>query len=178
MTQDESEIRALAEKRRLPAAHLTRWIGADAASRDAIMEFARTLALRTGQIVEALDLLDEISVRERVEIAGVLARPALARLLTAAASRPDRARDFVAELRRIRYPRLAELARRLHSEIAALKLPGSIRVVLPPRLGSDELTLQFTVSSAAALDRALEAINQRRESIARIIEMLGGQDEV
>jgi hypothetical protein len=178
MTQAESEIRALAEKRHLPAAHLERWIGTDADSRDAIMEFARTLGLRTGQIVEALDLLDEISVRERAEIAGVLARPALARLLTSAGSRPDRARDFVAELRRMRYPRLAELSRRLDSEIAALKLSASIRVVLPPRLGSDELTLQITVSSAGALDRALETISNRRESIARIIEMLGGKDEV
>jgi hypothetical protein len=178
MTQAELDIRALAEKRRLPAPHLARWIGADLASRDAIMEFARTLALRTGQIVEALDLLDEISVRERVGIAGILARPSLARLLTAAGSRPDRARDFIAELRRIRYPRLAELSQRLHSEIAALKLPGGIHVVLPPRLGSDELTLQLTVSSAAALDRALEAIGNRRASIARIIGMLGGKDEV
>jgi hypothetical protein len=178
MTQIESEIRALAEKRHLPSSHLTRWIGADAASRDAMMEFARTLGLRTGQIVEALDLLDEISLRQRVEISGVLTRPALARLLTAAGSRPDRARDFVAELRRMRYPRLNDLSRRLHSEIAALKLPGSIRVALPPRLGSDELTFHLTVSSAAALDRALDAMRDRRESIARIIEMLGGTDEV
>jgi hypothetical protein len=178
MTQAEWEIRALAEKRRLPAAHLARWLGASAGSRNAILNYARTLALRTGQLVEALELLDEISVRERLEIADVLARPALARLLTEARSRPDRARDFVGELRRMRYPRLAELSQRLHSEIAALKLPASIRVVLPPRLGSDELTVQLTVSSAGALDRALKAIGDRREGIARIIGMLGGKDEV
>jgi hypothetical protein len=178
VTVTESEIRALAERRHLPAAHLARWLGAGARSRDAILEFARTLALRTGQIVEALDLLDEISVRERAAIADILARPALARLLTAAGSRPDRARDFLAELRGMRFPRLSELSRRLHDEIAALKLPAGVRVVLPPRLGSDELTVQLRVSSPSGLERALEAIAERRDGITRIIEMLGGKDEV
>jgi hypothetical protein len=162
----------------LPAAHLARWLGTDARSRDAILEFARALSLRTGQLVEMLDLLDEISVRERTQMAAILARPAIARLLTAAGSRPDRARDFVAELRRMRFPRLAALSHRLHAEVAALKLPGAVRVVLPPRLGSDELTIQLKVASADALDRALEAIAKRSEGIARIIGLLGGKDEV
>jgi hypothetical protein len=178
MTSAEVEIRGLAAARHLPAAHLERWLAIDARGRDAMLAFARALKLRTGQIVEALDLLDEIAVRDRAEVADILLRPLLARLPGAIGSRPDRARDFVAELRRMRFPRLAESTALLDAEIAALKLPSGIRVVLPPRLSSDELTIRLKVSSASELDRALATLTQKREGIARIIRILAGKDEV
>jgi hypothetical protein len=178
MTKVDSEIRALAAARHLPVSHLERWLAIDGRGREVMLGFARALRLRTGQIVEALELLDEIAVRDGTEVADILARPSLARLPGASGARPDRARDFVAGLRRMRFPRLAETTAHLEAEIAALKLPSGMRVVLPPRLSSDELTIQLRLSSAAELDRALAVLTERRERIARIIGILAGEDEV
>ena len=77
MTADEmdTQIRMLAAERRLPPSHLARWLAMDPASRAAMLEFARVIRLRTGQLMTALETLEEIAVRERVTVAGVSTAP-------------------------------------------------------------------------------------------------------
>ena len=52
----------------------------DLPSRAAMLDLARTLRLRTGQLVTALDTLDEIAVRERVTVAAILDRVEIRRI--------------------------------------------------------------------------------------------------
>jgi hypothetical protein len=54
-------------------------------------------------------------------------------------------------------------------------LPRGISIDLPKELGSDELSVSLRMRSAAELAHLLEALDQRRPAIARIIEMLGGK---
>src|SRR5690242_6472329 len=68
----DAKIRMLADQRRLPAAHLERWLAFDEVSRGEFLALARKVRLRTGQLVTALDLLEEIAVRERATVAEVL----------------------------------------------------------------------------------------------------------
>ena len=84
----DGEIRDLATRRRLPRAYLVRWLHLDQSSRSALLELARALKLRTGQLVAALDLLEEISVREQTSAAEILARPPFRRLVAASGSGP------------------------------------------------------------------------------------------
>ncbi|MGO9607893.1 MAG: hypothetical protein ACLQAT_31585 [Candidatus Binataceae bacterium] len=174
----DDEIRELAARRHLPDSHLERWLNLDEASRAAILEVARTLKLRTGQLVTALDLLDEISVREKTDIAALLSRPALRRPLGGRGSAPERARAFLDELRAIRFPRLRETTAHLESAIAALRLPRGIAILLPRDLSSDELTIQLTASGTRELNRLVDALAERKTELGRLISILAGSDEV
>jgi hypothetical protein len=170
----DAEIRMLAEKRRLPAPHLERWLAFDEVSRGGFLSLARNLQLRTGQLVITLELLEEISVRERVTVAEVLKRDEIRRIADGSASRPARASALIEALRQIRFPRLRTMEARLRAEVAALKLPRGISVDLPKELGSDELTVSLRVRSAGDLGRLVAALNQSNAGLARILEMLGG----
>ena len=178
MNPDEidAQIRTLAAERRLPESHLARWLAMDPASRAAMLEIARKLRLRTGQLVSALDMLDEIAVREHVTVAGVVDRPEIRRIANGAGSAPSRVSALLDALRTLRYPLLKKMQEQLRSEVSSLKLPLGISIDLPKDLGSDEVTVSLRVRSAAELAHLLEALEQRRPGLARILEMLGGRN--
>ena len=140
-----------------------------------MLDLARTLRLRTGQLVTALDTLDEITVRDHVTIASVLDRPEIRRIANGSGSTPSRASALLEALRTLRYPLLKKMQEQLRSEVSALKLPRGISIDLPQELGSDELTVSLHVRTGADLANMLEALDQRRAGLTRIIEMLGGK---
>jgi hypothetical protein len=171
----DAQIRELSAQRRLPTSHLERWLAIDPSSRAAMLDIARTLRLRTGQLVTMLDTLDEIAVRERVTVAAILDRVEVRRIANGPGSAPSRASALLEALRALRYPLLKRMQERLRSEVAALKLPRGILLDLPKELGSDELTISLRVRSADELAHLLDALDQKRLEITRIVEMLGGK---
>jgi hypothetical protein len=171
----EAQIRALAAERRLPASHLERWLALDSPSRGALLDLARALRFRTGQLVTALDAVDEIAVREHDTIAAVLDRPEIRRIASTPGSAPSRASAMLEALRRLRYPRLKKMQDQLRAEVSALKLPRGISLDLPTDLGSDELTVSLRLRSAAELAHLFDALERSRAGLTRIIEMLGGK---
>ena len=177
MNADEidAQIRALAAERRLPQSHLDRWLAMDPPSRAAILDIARTLRLRTGQLVTALDTLDEITVRDHVTVAAILERQEIRRIATGSGSAPSRASALLEALRTLRYPLLKKMQDELRTEVSALKLPRGISIDLPKDLGSDELTVSLRVRSGAELAHLLDALDRSRSGLTRIIEMLGGK---
>ncbi len=170
-----AEIRMIAGRRRLPKTHLERWLAMDEVSRGALLSLAQDLELRTGQLVSALELLEEIAVRERTTIAEVLSRDEIRKIADAPGSRPARASAFIEVLRQIRFPRLKKMQERLRAEIAALKLPNGISIVLPRELGSDELSISLRVRSADELGKLVAVLNRSSAGLTRIVEMLGGE---
>jgi hypothetical protein len=177
MNADEidAQIRDLSAERRLPTNHLERWFAMDLPSRAAMFDVARTLRLRTGQLVTTLDTLDEIAVREHVTVAAILDRPEVRRIANGSGSAPSRASALLEALRTLRYPLLKRMQEQLRSEVSALKLPRGISIDLPKELGSDELTVSLRVRSAAELAHLLEALDRAQGGLTRIIEMLGGK---
>ena len=173
--ETDAQIRTIAAERRLPPSHLARWLAMDPLSRAALLDIARALRLRTGQLMTALDTLEEIAVRERVTVAALLDRPEIRRIAGGPGSAPSRASVLLEALRTLRYPLLKRMQEQLRSEISALKLPRGISIVLPKDLGSDELTVSLRVRSSAELAHLLEALDRSRTGLARIIEMLGGR---
>ena len=170
----DAEIRTLAQDRRLPDSHLERWLAMDPASRGSLLTHAQHLGLRTGQLVSALELLEEIAVRERITVAEILSRDEIRRIADAPGSAPSRASAFIETLRRTRFPRLRKMQERLRAEIAALKLPRGLSLDLPRQLGSDELTVSLRVRSADELSKLVAALNRSSAGLARIFELLGG----
>ncbi|MGA9723833.1 MAG: hypothetical protein WBQ86_15350 [Candidatus Binatus sp.] len=177
MNADEvdAQIRTIAGERRLPDSHRARWLAMDFASRAAFLDVARAIRLRTGQLVTALDTLEEIAVREQISIAAVLDQAEIRRIASGPGSAPSRASALLEALRTLRYPLLRKVQEELRSEVSALKLPRGISVDLPKELGSDELTVSLRVRSAAELAHLLDALDRSRPGLTRIIEMLGGK---
>ena len=171
----ELQIRVLGVERRLPNAHLERWLAMDQESRVAILGLARCLRLRTGQLAAALETLEEIAVRERVAIAEVLARPEIQCVARGSGSAPARASAFIAALRAIRFPRLHKTRSRLAAEVAALKLPRGISIVLPRELGSDELTVSLCARNGNELTNQIGALVRSSAGLMRIADLLGGE---
>jgi hypothetical protein len=171
-------IKSWAAERRLPDRNLERWLRFDAAGRAALLDLARELRMRTGQMMTVIDLLDEIALRGNVDAASILAADNIRAALAAGGSAPARAARLISTLRDIRFPRLARLRGDLEAAIAALNLPPQVIVRLPADLASDELVVEIHARDAAEMDRAATAIAGARDDLGRIIGRLGGDDEV
>ncbi len=173
----EERIRSLAARRYLPNAHLARWLGMDEPSRAALFGVAENLKLRTGQLVSALELLEEIAVREASSPAAILARSEVQRAMNGCGSTPARASAFLDALRAIRFPSLARTMASLQAAIAELRLPSGLEVVLPKDLSSDELVIRLRARTGAQLKRLVAALAGREDELVRLARMLGGEDE-
>jgi hypothetical protein len=187
----DDAIRQWASERRLPDAHLQRWLLLTQKDRTALLGLAETLRLRTGQFMTAFELLEEIALRERasnvsralnvsssVTISAILSRDEIRQHLDASGSAPGRARELIDTLRALRFPRLKRTADRLAAEIAALKLPGGVRVVLPKELSSDEVRIEISAHGGRDLERLVDAVAQARGGLGRIADLIGGADSI
>ncbi len=191
--ETDDAIRRWAAQRHLPDAHLRRWLALAHEDRAALLELAETLRLRTGQLVTAFELLEEIALRDRATnvsigknasievtgaIAAILARGEIRRILDATGSAPGRARELIDTLRAIRFPRLKRTADRLAAEIAALGLPRRVKVVLPKELSSDEVRIEISAHGGAELERLIDSVAQARAGLGRIADLIGGADSI
>lgn len=134
--------------------------------------------MRAGQLAVAVDLLDEIALREQTDAASILAGEKVRAALAAAGSAPARAARLIDTLREIRFPRMARLRAELQAAIGALKLPQTVSVRLPADLASDELVLEIRVHTTVEMEKAVAALAEAREMLGRIVQRLGGSDEV
>jgi hypothetical protein len=174
--ETDDAIRRWAAARHLPEAHLARWLALAHQDRAVVMAVAETLNLRTGQLVAAFDLLEEIALRERIKIATIIAGAEIRRILDGAGSAPGRARDLLDTLRAQRFPRLHRLTERFALEIAALGLPGGVRVVLPKDLSSDEVRIEICARGGADMLRLIDVVANAREALGRIADLTGTDD--
>jgi hypothetical protein len=169
-------VRAWAEPHHLDRVHLERWLALDAYSAAALLDAAGRLRLRVGQLQGALEMLEEIALIDGMQVSAVLARAPLKRILEGVGPAPARARAFVDELRAIRFPRLGHALAQMRAEVAALKLPRSVSVMLPKDLGSDELRIEIRVRSAAEFRESVRALEERADSVERILDLFGGEN--
>ena len=176
-TGAENEIRAWALEHHIPQAAIDRWLRLNAVDALAILAAVRELRLRTGQFLNALDMLIETSVRQGEGAAAILMRRDLQAIIRGGGSRPERATAFVDKLRELRYPRLTRTREKLESAIATMRLPRGLTMVLPRDLGSDELVIRMTLHSAADFEQQLAALADRTQKIKAVIEALGGSPE-
>lgn len=183
MTTDMTEereiddaIRRWATLRHLPDVHLTRWLALALEDRAALLRVAEDLHLRTGQLVSAFDALEEIALRERLTIATIIANDEIRRIIDGAGSAPGRARDLLDTLRAKRFPRLHRMTTRLVNQIAALGLPGGIRVVLPRELSSDQVRIEICARGGAEMLRLIDAVANVRASLGRIADLTSVAD--
>jgi hypothetical protein len=181
MMRDETTaaaIRACAESRHLPEPNTEKWLAMATPSRMGLLDIVERLKLRTGQLIAAIDLLDEIEIREGVSPAETLKREDIRRACTQGGSGPWRAAAFIDTLRAIRFPRLKLAIEQLSSEVAALKLPAGVRVELPKDLGSDELVIRVSARTGRELEKLIDTLGEKKTGLLRIVKMIGGDDDL
>ncbi len=176
--ETEAAIRRWAAAKHLPGPALARWLALDEAARAALLALAQELWLRTAQLAKTLELLDEIALREGRNTLSILESETIKNAIASGGSAPARASRMLEALRMLRFPRLTRLRSELESDLRALGLPAGLRVRLPRELASDELTLELRATTRAELEAGLRTLQRIGPDLARIIERLGGDDEV
>src|SRR5216683_6759301 len=90
-SQNVQSIDEWAREHHLTESHIARWRNMAPGDGNAVLDLAIALRLRTGQLVTALELLEETALREKQSIAEILAADSIRRAIRSPGSRPQRA---------------------------------------------------------------------------------------
>lgn len=172
----ENSIRGYAAERGFRPATVARWLALDAPDATALWELARDLRPGENQMRDLWEWAAEIAAREAVSLSQVLSQ-----VMTASGrgGRNERLKQIKAALRRRRFPLLAAAEERVAARIRDLRLPPGVRVTVPDNLEGDQVRIEFSARSAAALRAAAEAVARAASTAAceEIFELLSDPPE-
>ena len=171
----DDSLRAYAREKRFSAATVERWLTAEDTDRRALLCLATELRLGENQFRDVFDLLQDIAARRGYGIAEVLADRPVAAVMHTPAGRSDKIKALKAVLRRLRYPQLAAVEKRLDELRRQLGLSQGIVFELPQNLEGESISIRFSGRSAVELRghaSALVAALQKEqvEEMFRILE--------
>lgn len=160
---------------------LERWLRWAPSDRDALEEIALSLKVSENHLRDMMDWLEEISLRDEVKIADLLASKVIVDLKSdPRLGRADRLKRVKEQLRRLRFPRLAAVEDGIREKIQALKLPTEIRLSVPPGLEGGRLQVEFSAASLSALRSLSEKLVAvaASDSAQEIFRLLSGQPAI
>jgi hypothetical protein len=174
----EAEIRSFATERGFHPQTLKRWLNWAEADRDALLSLASNLKIGENHQRDMMDWLEEIAVRDHAKIQQILT----SKIITDIESDPrlgraDKLKRIKEQIRRIRFPRLAETEDAIRARIQELKLHPGISVTVPPGLEGGKLNIAFQSSSHEELLKQIAKLAEAAEkkSITEIFDLLGGE---
>jgi len=170
----DRRVRCWTSAKRLPPSYVEKWLAFSERARARLLEIAEMLKMHSGQCITTITLLEEISLREGLGVDEILAATPLRRVLSSPGSGPGRSHDLLKELRALRYPELKRARQRLEAELAAIKLPRGIRVIMPPELASDEVRVEVVAHGSAELERLLACLTAKASDLVGLAAMLAG----
>lgn len=174
----ESEIRDYAQGKSFHPQTLERWLSWAEADRYALAEIAFALKMSENHLRDAMDWLEEIALRDQSTIQDVLASKAITEIHTdPRLGRADKVKRIKDQLRRLRFPRLAETEDAIHKKIHALKLYPEIRMSVSPGLEGGRLQVEICAASQEELRRASKKLSDASENelTAEIFALLSGR---
>ncbi len=125
-----------------------------------------------------MDWLEEVALRDGVTIQAVLSTKAVDNIATdPRLGRADKLKRIKEHIRRLRYPRLAEIEDLIRAKIQELKLAPEIRLSVAPGLEGGNLRVEFSAASHDELKSLTEKLRQAAEKKlpAEIFDLLAGQ---
>jgi hypothetical protein len=144
----EMEIRQYAESRGFHPQTLERWLGWGAAARNALFRLAVDLKVGENHLRDLMDWLEEIALREQLTIEEILAsQPIVDFASDPRLGRADKLKRIKEEIRRWRFPRLAQTEDAIRARIHKLKLHPEIRLTVPLGLEGGRLQVELSASS-------------------------------
>ena len=173
----ESAFRGYAESKGFHPQTLARWHSWPVADRLALAELALALKIGENQLRDLMDWSEEIVLRDGITVAALLTGKAVDDIATdPRLGRADKVKKIKESLRRLRFPRLAQIEDEIQSKIRALKLQPEIRVSVPPGLEGGRLQIEFSVTNQMDFKRLAEKLSVAADSsaIGEIFALLGG----
>lgn len=158
---------------------LERWLRLTEADREALLDLAQGLKIGENHCRDFLDWLEEISLRDGVSLCEVLRGESLLRISSAPRlSRNDKLKQIKDEVRRLRFPRLAQVEGEIQRRIREMKLKPQIQITVPPGLEGGALTVQVRASGHEELKRLVRELGQalEREPVVEIFALLTGRE--
>jgi hypothetical protein len=173
----EEQVREYVKARGFRPETVARWLGWAPRASAALCRLALTLRIGENHLRDLMDWLEEIALRDGRAIDVILTDKAIADIETdPRLGRADKLKRIKEELRRRRYPRLAQTEDAVRARILELKLQPQIRLSAPPGLEGGRLRVEFEASSQEEMKRlaAKLADAAENESAREIFALLGG----
>jgi hypothetical protein len=173
----DSDIQAYANQRGFQRNTLDRWLNWAATDREALATLALSLKISENHLREMMDWLEEIALRDDKTIQAILAeKPIYDANTDPRLGRADRLKRIKEQLRRRRFPRLAETEDQIHKHINALKLQPEIRLSVTPGLEGGQLNVEFEAGTTAEFKAAVRKLGEATSlrSFSAIFELLSG----
>ena len=150
----EAQIRQYAQGRGFHPQTLERWLGWEQSDRDALFRLAISLKVGENHLRDLMDWLEEIALRDQSKIQELLAsKPITGVESDPRLGRADKLRRVKEEIRRLRFPRLAQTEDSIRERIQELKLHPEIRLTVPSGLEGGRLQVAMSASSYDELKR-------------------------
>jgi hypothetical protein len=172
----EIEIRAYAQEKAFHQRTLARWLSWEQADRDALGELALALRIGENHLRDMMDCLEEIALRDHTTIHQILSTKAVHdRTSDPRLGRADKVKQIKEQLRRLRFPRLAETENEIRSRILSMNLHPEIRVGVPAGLEGGRLYVEFSAVSALELRALTARLQEAAETslVPEIFDLLG-----
>ena len=146
MTQQE--VRAYAEARGFHPKTLARLMSWEPSDRAALARLVVGLKISENHLRDFMDWLEEIALRDACAVAAILAHKGIESIQTdPRLGRADKLKRIKDELRRRRFPRLAQAEDALRARIGELKLHPAIVVSAPAGLEGGRLHVVLSAAS-------------------------------
>jgi len=173
----QDQVREYAKARGFHPRTLARWLGWEPPASAALCRLALELKIGENHLRDLMDWLEEIALRDDRAIDTILADRVIADIQTdPRLGRADKLKRIKEEVRRQRFPRLAQTEDELRARIAALKLQPEITLSAPIGLEGGRLRVEFSASSQQELKRLTaklaDAANQ--EAVREAFALLAG----
>jgi hypothetical protein len=154
------------------------WLELPEADGEALLELAKALRIGENHFHDFLDWLEEIALRDGINVQSVLGGEAVAKVLDdPRLGRNDKLKRVKEELWRLRYPRLAEAEEEIRRRIRELKLSPRIQMSAPLNLEGGALTVQLRATTQEELRRLMREVSEATEkkAVGEIFDLLAGK---
>jgi hypothetical protein len=175
MTQEQ--VREYAKARGFHKQTLARLLGWDPPASAALGRLALALKIGENHLRDLMEWLEEIALRDNCGIDAILADSVIGSIETdPRLGRADKLKRVKEEVRRRRFPRLAQTEDKLRARIAELKLHPDIVLSMPPGLEGGSLRVEFSASSQQELQRlAIKLANAaEKDAVREAFALLAG----
>ena len=173
----DQQIREYAQAKAFHAQTLERWLNWNEADRGAFLRLALALKASENHLRDLMDWLEEIALRDGSLIKAILCAKTIIDIETdPRLGRADKLRRIKEQIRRLRFPRLAQAEDAIHTQIRAMKLPLEIRLSVPPGLEGGRLQIEMSASNHDDFKRLTAALAAAAQTdcAGSVFEILAG----
>ncbi len=138
------------------------------------------VALKVGEnhLRDLMDWIEEISLRDGLQVRRILGDGSIGALESdPRLGRADKLKRIKEQIRRRRFPRLAQTEDSIRARVQELKLQPEIRLTVPRGLEGGRLRVEFDAASQEELQRSVARLADAtgKEAVREIFGLLAGR---